>query len=91
MAILSEGDQSLWARLQASVAAKFQVIPANGTQEYDAPNPDFNLLVINLKAPASGRLELSVILQPSGQNPAVPVREPLAQVELSRWPQAPTK
>jgi len=63
-AILSEDGRQLTAGLASSVDALFEVIsaepPDNG---YDAPNPGYRLLVIDLEAPASGRIELTVTLR----------------------------
>ena len=56
--------------------------PANG---YDASNPGMQLLIANLTAPASGKVEASVILQPMARSGAAPVEDRLAQVELERW------
>jgi len=92
-AVLREGGQQLRARLESTGGAKFEVIsaepPDNG---YDAPNPGYRLLIVNLTAPASGQLHWSVLLQPlSPSQPAQTVAENLTQTELSRWPQAPIK
>jgi hypothetical protein len=87
-AVLSEGGQKLRVELLSSVAASFEVIaaepPDNG---YDAPNPGARLLVVSLTAPASGQLDLSVILQPlSLLQPTEMIVDKLVQMELNHWP-----
>lgn len=67
---LSQDGKMLQARLLSPANASFTVIPANPPDDgFDAPNPDTRILVVNVIAPASGRLELSVALRPgSGEH-----------------------
>ncbi|MDQ3812662.1 MAG: heparinase II/III-family protein, partial [Armatimonadota bacterium] len=92
-AMLREGGQELRVRHQSSVNSKFEVIAADPPDNgYDAPNPGARLLIVNLTAPESGRLNISVTLQPISQPEVAPVvEEKLAQTELSGWPLASTK
>jgi len=67
-AILSEDGKQLCAGLVASIDARFEVLsaepPDNG---YDAPNSGFRLLIVNMEAPHSGRIELAVTLKPTAK------------------------
>jgi hypothetical protein len=90
-AVLSEDGQKLRVALLSSVAARFEVVTTQPSESsYDAPNPGARLLIVNLTAPASGQLYLSVILQPSAPlQPVKAIGEQLAQTQLRHWPQAP--
>jgi hypothetical protein len=79
-AMLAESGQKLRAVLTASTDAKFETVDATGPQPYDAPNPNFRLLIVNLKAPDNGKIGLAVQLQVNAQGP-----EPLAQTALANW------
>ncbi len=88
-AMLKENKQTLHAKLLSPVAAKFESVAADPPpQDFDAPNPGARLLVANFAAPASGRLEITVILQPVVRTDAAPVADKLAQTALAEWPLA---
>ena len=93
-ALLTENGRHLRVGLQASGAgANFDVVPADPPPTaVDAPNPGFRLLTASLTAPASGRVTLSITLQPTAQTETAEiVQDRLAQTELSHWPQPPTE
>jgi hypothetical protein len=87
--ILQQAGQHLRVHLQLPLDAKFEVIPANPPDDdFNAPNPNAHLLIVNMVAPASGRLNIAVILQPVVQQEQLKsIAEPLAQTELRHWPQ----
>jgi len=64
-ATLTQKGKTLRLDLASPVEGKFEVIsgdpPPNG---YDAPNPGTSILIVNLRAPASGKLMIQVLLQP---------------------------
>ena len=92
-AVLSQDGQKLRVQLVSSVAAKFEIVSAETPKNsFDAPNPGARLLVANLTAPSSGRLNLSVTLQAISQSgPPKPVDDKLAKTNLSRWPIKPAR
>lgn len=88
-ATLREAGQTLGASLHSSEAAKWEIISAETpVHSYDAPNPGARLLIANLTAPVSGKLTVTVTLQPGA---AKPMDDTLAQTELSQWPMPPVK
>ena len=92
-AILSENGQRLRVQILASVAPKIEsVSAAEPKAEFDAPNPGARQLLVTLTAPSSGRIGISVILQPlasASDSPAVD--DKLARANLARWPIAPVR
>lgn len=88
---LREDGKELRVRLQASVPAKWEVVPAEPPANgYDAPNPGMRLLVANFVAPQSGRMDWSVLLLSQAAGTEVRT-DTLAQTSLSRWPFAAVK
>jgi hypothetical protein len=86
-ATLREAGQQLGAALQSSAGGKWDTLSAETpVHSYDAHNPGARLLVADVTAPASGRITVTVTLQP-GMAP--PTEDALAQTELSRWPLPP--
>lgn len=91
-ATLSEGGQQLSVSLKSSVGGRLEAISAEPpANNYDEPNPGFSLLIANLKAPASGRVDASVVLQPIVAGRVTEVEDKLSRIELSLWPMAPAK
>jgi hypothetical protein len=90
-ATLTQSDKQLRIRLNSSAKAKLEVISVETPQnDYDAPNPNYRMLIANFVAPATGQLAWSVALEPQSRAPK-PVSDPLAQTKLTNWPQTPTQ
>lgn len=88
-ATLREAGQTLGASLHSSEAAKWEVVSAEApVHSYDAPNPGARLLIVSVTAPASGKMSITVTLQPGTGKPR---EDALAQTELAQWPMPPVK
>lgn len=87
-ATLTQGDKKLHLGLRSPHATKFEIVSAEPKTDYDQPNPGVQLLVANFMAPASGRLDWTVSLQP-GSAPNT-TEDALASTSLPLWPQKPT-
>jgi len=66
-AILQQGGKTLDAKLLSPSGAAFTVIPAAGPPEddFNEANPGASILVMNLTAPESGRVQIDVALSPT--------------------------
>jgi hypothetical protein len=90
-ATLTQSDKQLRIRLNSSAKAKLEVVSVETPQnDYDAPNPNYRLVIANFVAPATGQLAWSVALEPQSRAPK-PVSDTLAQTQLTNWPQAPIR
>jgi hypothetical protein len=64
-ATLKQDGKELQVRLNSPAGATFSVIPADPPGDgFNAPNPDTRILIVTVKAPASGRVQLDVALRP---------------------------
>ena len=61
-AVLTQAGKTLAAKLVEPAGATFEWITADPPNDYDAPNPGYRLLIVKMKAPASGRLRITVEL-----------------------------
>jgi len=78
-ATLRQQGRTLRARLAASVNATFTVEPAEPPPDgFNAPNPGARLLVATFVAPASGSVNLAVLLSPGEEEPSAPDLAPLS-------------
>jgi len=65
VATLRQKGKSLPARVISPADLAFEVIPADPPEDdFNAPNPDTRILILNTVAPASGELQIEVTLQP---------------------------
>ncbi len=64
-ATLRQNGKALQARLLSPPKAIFSVFPANPPDDgFNEPNPNTRILVVNVTAPVSGRIQLEVALRP---------------------------
>jgi hypothetical protein len=63
-AVLKQDGKQLELSVSSPSDSVIKVIPACGDHDYDAPNPDAQIIIINARAPASGNLNFQVLLQP---------------------------
>jgi hypothetical protein len=69
-ATLEQNGKALQARLLSPAGAKFSVIPADPPKDdFNAVNPNTQILVVNVTAPASGQVQLDVALRPGSTGP----------------------
>jgi hypothetical protein len=64
-AVLVEDGRQLEVSVISPLDGDLGVVAAKGYHDYDAPNPNSRIVVLYAKAPASGDLQISVLLQPS--------------------------
>jgi hypothetical protein len=63
-AVLEQGGKRLEVSVMSPPDSILKVIPANGAHDYDAPNPDARIIVMNAPAASSANLHIRVLLQP---------------------------
>jgi len=69
-ATLRQAGKTLQATLRSPAEATFTVIPADPpVDDFDAPNPNTRILIVNVTAPASGQIQLEVALSPGSNTP----------------------
>ncbi|RYX86697.1 DUF4962 domain-containing protein [bacterium] len=73
-----------------SSGPSFEIVPAQGTHDYDAPNPGSQLLTLTSVAPESGQLNFFVSLSPNGAS-RVMGDDPLVRKSLKDWPMSATQ
>jgi len=70
-ALLKQDGKMLEARLVSPAYATFEVIPADPpVDDFNAPNPNTRILLVNVTAPESGKVKLKVTLQPGSTRQA---------------------
>lgn len=62
-AILRQGGRELRVRLQSPAAAKFRVEKADPPNRFDAPNPDYSVLVLKTNAGTNGGVTITVVFE----------------------------
>jgi hypothetical protein len=68
-ATLRQNGKALQARLLSPAGAIFSVIPADPPDDgFNDPNPNTQILVVNVTAPASGQVQLDVALRPGASD-----------------------
>ncbi len=63
-AILEQDGKQLEVLVESPPGGALNVIPASGAHNYDAPNPNAHIIVVNAPASGSGKLHIRVLLQP---------------------------
>ena len=65
-ATLRQDGKILQVKILSPAGAKFSVIPADPPpDDFNAPNPGFQILIINVATPADGKINLAVALVPA--------------------------
>jgi hypothetical protein len=83
-AVLKHHGKQCAVELLAPANAHWVSTPADPPPDgFNAPNKGFSLLTAEVVAPASGQVEIKVVLSPGQQIPSL---EPLASVPLDQWP-----
>ena len=67
-ATLRQDGKMLRAKVVSPAGAQFSVIPADPPRDnFNAPNPGASILIVNVAAPADGKIELAVVLTPPAE------------------------
>ncbi|NJK91058.1 MAG: hypothetical protein HC904_04030 [Blastochloris sp.] len=81
---LTQNGKKLRVKVLAPAGARFESLPAEPPpDDFNQPNPGFQLLTLNLVAPETGTMEIEVLLVPGS---ATEVEETLAGKSLEQWP-----
>ncbi|BCM93621.1 hypothetical protein IAD21_05512 [Abditibacteriota bacterium] len=83
-ATLTQDGKTLGVHLNGDT--RFEIVPAQGTHDYDQTNPNAQILIFTATAPASGNLNWSVSLSPQSTTATGVGANPLAQTSLANWP-----
>ncbi len=85
VATLTQDGKILKILLSSGNGAHFEVVPAQGTHDYDQANPNAQILTFTATAPASGALSWCVQMSP-GPGWGVNGDTPLVRAPLKNWP-----